>query len=84
MKFTAIFGIAALAVLGFADSAGAATAGVYSGHFPLTVSKSQHSNGKLCLILTDDGSAGFPHTAAGRRWPARKSASSRSLAAPCW
>jgi hypothetical protein len=43
-------------------SAGAATAGTYSGNWPLTVSQSQHGNGTYCVTITDDGSFGWPHS----------------------
>lgn len=34
----------------------------YSGSWPVTVTRSQHSNGTDCLTLTDDGSGGFLHS----------------------
>jgi hypothetical protein len=55
-----LLAIAAAAAL--ATSAGAATPGFYSGRWPVAVTHSQSFNGLHCLVLTDDGSAGFPHS----------------------
>jgi hypothetical protein len=53
----------ALFVAGFlATSAGAAMARGYSGNYPVTVTRSQHSNGTYCLTLTDNGNYGWPHS----------------------
>ena len=43
-------------------SAGAATTHSYSGSYPVTVTRSQHSNGTYCLTLTDNGQYGAPHS----------------------
>jgi|ERR1051326_5042847 len=46
-----------------AVSAGAAVAGgSYTGNYPLTVTRSDHSNGTYCLTLTDAGDFGRPHS----------------------
>jgi len=34
----------------------------YTGRWPVTVTRSHHSNGTSCLTLTDDGSGGWPHS----------------------
>lgn len=34
----------------------------YTGNWPLTITKSHHSNGTYCLALTDKGSNGFRHS----------------------
>ncbi len=52
----------ALAAALLALSAGAAMAGTYSGNWPITVSRSQHTNGTYCVAITDDGSLGWPHS----------------------
>jgi hypothetical protein len=44
--------------------AAAATNQGYSGSWPVTVSKSQHSNGTYCLTLSDGGSQGWRHSGA--------------------
>jgi hypothetical protein len=43
-------------------SAGAATTHSYSGAYPVTVTRSQHSNGTYCLTLTDNGQYGALHS----------------------
>lgn len=45
-----------------ATSARAAAPGFYTGHWPVTVSLSQHYDGVHCLMLIDNGSFGFPHS----------------------
>jgi hypothetical protein len=62
IKNVSTFTATALAVLAFALMPSAATAQSYSGNWPLTVTHSQHSNGKYCVTLTDDGSLGWPHS----------------------
>jgi hypothetical protein len=52
----------AAAAVALTTSAHAAAPGLYSGNWPVTVSRSQSFNGPHCLMLTDDGSAGFPHS----------------------
>jgi len=54
--------LAIAAVVALTLSAHAAAAGLYSGRWPVTVTMSQHYNGAHCLVLIDDGSAGFPHS----------------------
>ena len=45
-----------------AVAANAASAdGSYTGSYPLTVTKSDHSNGTYCLVLTDEVSSGRRH-----------------------
>ncbi len=61
MKSTIALAIAALAALGFAASASAAT-GLYSGRFPVTVTETGGDDFKGCLALTDNGQGGFPHS----------------------
>ncbi len=39
-----------------------AMASGFSGKWPLTITRSKGNNGKFCLTLTDNGSAGFPHS----------------------
>jgi hypothetical protein len=34
----------------------------YTGNWPVTISKSHHSNGMYCLALIDNGSGGFRHS----------------------
>lgn len=34
----------------------------YTGSWPVTVSRSQHSDGTFCLTLNDSGSGGWPHS----------------------
>jgi hypothetical protein len=74
MRFQERILIGTLAVSVAALSAGAATAYGYSGglraaaghsytgSYPITVTKSQRSNGTGCLTLTDNGSFGQPHS----------------------
>ena len=62
MKSTIAIAIAALTALGFASSAGATTAGLYSGRFPVTVTETGGHDFTGCLALTDDGTRGFPHS----------------------
>ncbi len=40
----------------------AAMAQSYSGRYPLTVTHSQFHNGTGCLMLTDNGTQGWPHS----------------------
>lgn len=54
---TTIVGAAAMALPGEA-----ATSQGYSGSWPVTVSKSHHSNGTSCLTLNDGGSQGWRHS----------------------
>ena len=58
-----IFAIAAAAAA-LATSAHAVAGGLYGGRWPVVVTRSQTFNGAHCLVLTDDGSAGFPHSGA--------------------
>ena len=62
MKSARISTIAALTAAGLAVSVSAALASGFSGNWPVTISHSKGSNGAFCLKLTDDGSAGFPHS----------------------
>jgi len=62
MKSTLVFSIAVLTALGLAPIASAATVSGFSGKWPLTVTDSKLDNGNHCLTLTDDGSAGWPHS----------------------
>ncbi len=39
-----------------------AMAASYTGNWPVTVSRSQHSDGTYCLTLTDTGSNGWRHS----------------------
>jgi len=57
MRFSQHILIAAVATAAMAGSAGAATAHGYSGNWPVTVTKSQRSNGTSCLTLGENGSA---------------------------
>jgi len=50
------------AMLAVVTPANAAMSQGYSGSWPVTVSRSQHSNGTYCLTLTDGGSEGFRHS----------------------
>jgi hypothetical protein len=49
--------IAAVTAAAMVASTGAALANGYTGSWPVTVTKSQHSNGTSCLTLGEDGSA---------------------------
>jgi hypothetical protein len=62
MKSTRALTIAMLTVVGFTVSAAGALASGFSGDWPVTISHSKGANGTFCLKLTDDGSAGFPHS----------------------
>lgn len=62
MKSTIAAAIAGLTALGFAASAGAATTGLYSGRFPVAVTEAADRNFTGCLVLTDNGQGGFPHS----------------------
>src|SRR5579863_7638734 len=52
----------ALLLVCLALTSGTAMAQSYSGNWPLTVTRSQRSNGRYCVMLTDDGSLGWPHS----------------------
>ncbi|MGA2424399.1 MAG: hypothetical protein ABSG07_10370 [Terriglobales bacterium] len=56
------FIVMALPIVAFALTSSAAMAQSYSGNWPMTVTKSQYANGTYCVALTDDGSAGWPHS----------------------
>jgi len=62
MKPPTVIATAALIAFGFASSVTGATASGFSGKWPLAVTKSKLDNGAHCLTLTDDGSAGWPHS----------------------
>jgi hypothetical protein len=53
------------AVLSTVASTNAAMATSYTGHWPYTVTGSRGSNGNFCLVVTDDGSFGWPHSGFG-------------------
>jgi hypothetical protein len=57
-----LFVVAALPIVIFALTPGAAKAQSYTGNWPATVSHSAGSNGTYCLSLTDNGSNGWPHS----------------------
>ena len=57
-----IFMAMAMPIVALALTPSAAMAQSYSGNWPLKVTHSQHSNGKYCVTLTDDGSLGWPHS----------------------
>jgi hypothetical protein len=54
--------IALIVTLAMVVSASPAMAQGYSGSWPVTVTRSQHSNGTYCLTLTDGGSLGWRHS----------------------
>lgn len=54
-----------VAVLSTVVSTGAAMATSYTGHWPYIVTDSRGSNGSFCLVVTDDGSFGWPHSGFG-------------------
>ena len=56
---------AVAAVFSAVFPAGAALATSYTGHWPYTVTASKGSNGSFCLVVTDDGSFGWPHSGFG-------------------
>lgn len=63
MRFLKRISIVIAAASIMAASAGAAAiARGYSGSWPVTVSRSQHSNGTYCLTLSDNGSQAWPHS----------------------
>jgi len=62
MGFLQSISIGIAATLAMAAPAAAATSQGYTGSWPVTVSRSQHSNGTYCLTLTDGGSEGFRHS----------------------
>ena len=53
---------AALPLVAFALTPGAARAQSYTGNWPATVSHSRGSDATYCLSLTDNGSNGWPHS----------------------
>lgn len=57
-----LFMAAALPIMAFALTPGAARAQSYTGNWPATVTHSKGSNGTYCLSLTDNGSLGWPHS----------------------
>src|SRR5579883_366142 len=59
LRYVVILSAAAMAV---SVSAGAAEARGYTGAWPVTVSRSHHSDGTYCLTLTDNGSYGWRHS----------------------
>ncbi len=58
MRFSRRILLAAAASTAMATPAAAAMAHGYAGTWPVTVSRSQHSNGTGCLTLTDYGNNG--------------------------
>ncbi len=63
MRFLTRTIVAGICVAALAAPAGAATSSQsYSGSWPVTVTKSQHSNGMYCLTLKDGGSGGWRHS----------------------
>ena len=57
----ALFVLGSIASLGVC--AGAAMAGAsYTGNYPVTVTRSNHSDGTYCLKLIDDGGTGRRHS----------------------
>jgi hypothetical protein len=46
-------------------SADAAMAASYTGSWPFTATDSKGFNGNHCLVVTDDGSFGWPHSGFG-------------------
>lgn len=62
MRILHSIAIGTVMALAVAASASAATSQGYSGSWPVTVSRSQHSDGTYCLTLTDGGSEGFRHS----------------------
>lgn len=62
MRFSKQTLLAVAAVVAIAAAPGTAVAQSYTGNWPVTVTKSQHSNGTSCLKLTDNGSNGWPHS----------------------
>jgi hypothetical protein len=58
-----------LLIVSFALTPGAAKAQSYTGHWPATVSMSQHANGPYCITLHDDGSFGWPHSGEAQLVP---------------
>jgi len=61
MRFSIRILPAVAAAMAIAAPADAATTS-YTGSWPVTVTRSQHSNGTYCLTLTDGGSDGWPHS----------------------
>jgi len=57
MRLSQLIPIAAVAATAMVAPAGATMAHGYSGSWPVTVTKSQHSNGTYCLMLGQNGSA---------------------------
>lgn len=62
MRFLARVLVIALGAAALTSPARAATTQGYSGSWPVTVSKSHHSNGTYCLTLDDGGSQGWRHS----------------------
>lgn len=56
--------LAAVLLLAVSGSASAGNAVNYSGRWPVTVTQSERSDATYCLVLTDDGSRGWPHSGA--------------------
>jgi len=57
-----LFMAAVLPIVAFALTPVAASAQIYTGKWPATVTQSRGSNGTYCLSLTDNGSNGWPHS----------------------
>src|SRR5690242_9272375 len=62
MRFPRPYGLTIVAMFAMVLPAGTALAQGYSGNWPITITRSQHSNGTYCLTLTDGGSLGWPHS----------------------
>jgi hypothetical protein len=70
MRFLGLVAIGAIALTS-SIPAGAATH-TYTGNWPVTVTRSQHSNGTFCLKLVDNGDYQFPHSGSaslGSKYP---------------
>ena len=62
MRFFQPIPIGIAATLAAVAPVSAASSQGYGGSWPVTVSRSQHSNGTYCLTLKDGGSEGFRHS----------------------
>jgi hypothetical protein len=62
MKSILVLTITAVTLIGFAAPTGAAMASGFSGAWPMSLTHTKYGNSTHCLTLTDDGSAGWPHS----------------------
>lgn len=62
MRFSKRILVAVAAVMVVAAAPSTAMAQGYTGKWPVTISRSHHSDGSYCLTLSDNGSGGFRHS----------------------